>query len=253
MMTHSFSRASLILAVPLMMGGLSVHADDAKNMQRTIAVSGLGRVSAPPKIADISVGIVSRAATAREALSTNNDRMAGLQQLLKERGIAPKDIQTSQFWVQPQYSQPPPYQVGQPTEQYVPRLIGYLVQNSVRVTVRDLSQLGLLLDALVSGGANQVYGINLRTDDDSLLYEARKRAMAEAKKKAEVLAGEAGMVVSLPVSIREETSPFPVAPPAAPPGLSYPIAAAAPSVPVAQGELETTLSVQVVYELKPPR
>jgi len=242
-----------------MMGGFSVHADE-KSPQRTVTVVGQGRISAAPNVATINVGIVARASTAREALSTNNDRMASLQQVVKDRGIPAKDIQTSQFVVQPQYSQPPVQAPASPlgfpprqqSDNYVSKLIGYQVQNHVRITARDVTKLGPLLDAVVAGGANQVYGVDLRTDDDSLLYEARKRAMADAKKKADVLAGEAGMVIGLPISM-QEAYPYAVSAPAAPTGIGYGLAAPTSSVPISAGEQETTVSISVVYELKSPK
>jgi uncharacterized protein YggE len=180
----------------------------------------------------------------------NNQRMEALQGLLKERGIAAKDIQTAQFAVQPVYSQPPPYQPGQPQGEFVPNLIGYQVQ----VTVRDLTKLGLLLDSVVANGANYVYGVSLHSDDETLLYEALRKAMADARKKAELLAGEAGLALGPPLSIREETSPYygNFAAPAPPPG-AYAMAAPAASVPVAPGEQETSVTVSVVYEVTPAR
>jgi uncharacterized protein len=249
MMRHILARTAVSLTLFHLIGSIELQAADERTEPRSISVSGRGKVSAAPNVADISVGVVSRAATAREALSSNNERMAGLQQLVKERGIPAKDIQTSQFAVQPQYSQPPPYHPGQQPENYVTKLVGYQVQNSVRITVRDLTKLGLLLDAVVADGANQVYGVNLRTDDESLMDEARRRAMADAKRKAEILAGEAGMVVGLPVSIREEAYAYPVPAPAAPPGIGYAMAAPSASAPIAPGEQQTILTIYVVYEL----
>jgi uncharacterized protein YggE len=255
MMLHFRSIARFVPAVLLASGGLQVHAAEDKPQVRTISVSGQGRVSAAPNRAEISVGVVSRAATAREALAENNQRTTALHQLLKDRGIAAKDVQTSQFAVYPLPSQPQQYQAPQPPGESAPKIPGYQVHNTVRVTVRDLTKLGLLLDSVVAGGANQVYGVSLRSDDETLLCEARKRAMADARKKAALLAGEAELDLGPPISIREEAGPYSygyLAAPAPPPG-ALAMATPAASVPVAPGEQETSVTVHVVYELKTPR
>ena len=129
------------------------------------------------------------------------------------RGVASKDIQFTQISVQAEYSQPTPIRPGQAQCQLEPNIIGYQVQNMVRITARDLSKLGVLLDATVEVGANQMHGIGFRIDEpDTLLDAARKEAMSDAKRKAELMAGEAGMVVGPPIEIRDESSPYPPSP-----------------------------------------
>lgn len=232
---------AIVLISPL------VRGDDMKPDLRTISVSGTGRISAAPNIADIDIGVVTQASTARDALSANNEQMETLHKVLKERGVAAKDIQTTNFNINPQYSQPPVPQPGVPQREFVPKIIGYNVQNSVRITARDLAKFGEVLDAVVTAGANQMHGIRFRIDgNESLLENARKKAMQEAKKKAELMAGEAGVIVGLPISIRDEASPMPPNPQ---PMMGRAMLSAA-SVPIASGEQELSVTVHVVYELK---
>jgi len=172
-----------------------------------------------------------------------------LQGLLKERGVAAKDVQTTQIQVNPQYSQPHPQPPGQPQAEFVPRILGYRVDNSVQVTSRKIPKLGELLDAFVQAGANQIHGIQFRVDEpEKLLDEARRRAMADARRKAELLAGEAGVVLGTPVSIQEEGASRPPPTPYAPRMMG--MMAADRSVPVAAGEQEMSVTVQVIYEIK---
>jgi uncharacterized protein len=221
-----------------------------KLRRRTISVSGQGKISAPPNVAEISVGVVTRASTAREALTANSGQMGALQALLKERGVLSKDIQSTQISVQPEYSQPTPTRPGQARRESEPKIIGYQVQNMVRITARDLSKLGVLLDATVEVGANEMNGIGFRIDEpDTLLDAARKEAMADAKRKAELMAGEAGMVVGPPIAIRDESGPNPS--PAMIGGFRA-MTASAMTVPVAAGEQTLGVTVHVVYELKMP-
>ncbi len=235
-------------ATLFVMGGSTVNAADETPQPRTVSVSGRGRVNAPPNVGSISAGVTSQGTTAREALSANNQSMTALQAILKENGVEARDFQTIQVSVQPQYGQPL-NQPGKPQVEQVSRIAGYQVQNLVRITVRDLNKLGDLLDALVGAGANQIYGVSFRTEGTEVLLEtARKHAMADARKKAELLAAEAGLTVGTPISIRDEVGPYPVSPMQS----AGPLVMAAPgsSVPVAVGEQELGASVQVVYELK---
>ena len=232
------------------MGGWTVDSAEENAPQRTVSVSGHGKAHAPPNVGSISAGVTTNGTSAREALTENNRSMSALQAILKEYGVAPRDLQTIQVSVQPQYAQSmnPP---GRPQVQLAPRITGYQVQNLVRITVRNLDKMGDLLDAMVGAGANQIYGVNFRTEGTEILVErARKQAMADARKKAELLAAEAGLTLGTAISIREEGNPYPFSP-----VQSAGVVASAPSlsVPVSVGEQELAASVQVVYELKTPR
>lgn len=221
---------------------------NASRMHRTISVTGTGKVSAAPDVADINIGVVTQGDAAAKALAANTEAMTAIQTLLKERGVAEKDVQTTGIDVQPVYSQ----QQRQPQQQadYTPRIVGYRVTNSVRITARDLKKLGAILDAVVQSGANQINGISFRIENpEKLLDVARKQAMADAKRKAEQLAGESGVIVGLPISI-QESGGMPIPMPKFG-GMRMAMAADAAPVPVAAGELDLSVSVSVVYDLKP--
>ncbi|CAN5885164.1 SIMPL domain-containing protein [soil metagenome] len=255
-MTTGSRTTGLALALALMMGlaqtslNTQARGQDHDQMEpRTLTVSGQGKLSAAPDVAEISVGVVSEAPMARNALSANNEAMATLQGVLKERGVAAKDIQTTNISVSPRYAQPPRPQPGQLQEEFTQRIIGYQVTNTVQITARDIANLGPLLDAVVTAGANQMYGIGFRIEESQkLLDEARKRAMADARRKAELFAGEAGLVLDRPLRISESSG---IDPPRPMVGTRMMMAEA--SVPVAAGEQELSVSVQVVYELKLPQ
>jgi uncharacterized protein len=238
--------AALVLGAPQAEAGADEDDDPP-----TVSVTGTGKISAAPDIAEISVGVLTHGSTARQALAANSEAMAALLETIKQHGVAAKDVQTTQFQVMPQYSQPRPgAPVAGDNAEFVPHVVGYRVINSVEVTARDISRLGALLDSVVQAGANQMYGISFRIDHpEKLLDEARKRAMADAKHKAELLAGEAGVVLGPPRRIEESGGTFPQ------PRMMYQagarMAAAAP-VPVAAGEQELSVSVHVIYEIKKP-
>ncbi len=238
---------ALAAAVALFCGLAIARAEE--KVRQTISVSGTGKISAVPDIAEIQVGVSTQAPTAQAALAANNESMSRLHAILKEHGVAAKDVQTTRIQVAPQYSQPPRPRPGDAQTEFIPRVVGYRVDNSVQVTARQIAKLGPLLDALVEAGANQVHGISFRIEHaEKLLDEARRKAMADAKRKAEILAGEAGVVLGPPVTISEGgEGPSPPTPQF--PRMMGMMAAPAPT-PVAAGEQEVRVAVAVVYELK---
>jgi uncharacterized protein len=228
-----------------------VTAADAAEEKPMLSVNGHGTISAAPDIAEIQVGVRTQAATAQKALEENSRAMNSLHEILKERGVAAKDIQTTQIQVHPQYSQPPNPRPNEAQREFVPRIVGYSVDNTVQVTAREVSKLGSLLDALVQAGANQIHGISFRVDrPEKLLDEARRKAMSDAKRKAEFLAGEANVVLGSPLKIEESASP--PTPRPMPYAGRMMMAAAAPT-PISAGEQELTVTVHIVYELKSGR
>ncbi len=239
-----------LVGVVAVVAGSAARAQEGNvgsDTRPTIVVSGEGRISAAPDMAEVSLGVVSEGPTAGEALKTNNASMAALQETLKEGGVAAKDFQTSNLSVQPRYSQP---DGNRPQRgEFVPRIVGYSVTNTVQVKVRGLDKLGELLDKVVSAGANQMYGISFRIDQSkALLDEARRQAMADAKRKAEQLCGEAGMVLGNPISIQESGGSAPLMPRPMMRGMAM----AADAVPIASGEQELGVNVQVVYLMRVP-
>jgi uncharacterized protein YggE len=177
--------------------------------------------------------------------------MTSVHSVLKERGVATKDIQTTSISIQPRYSQPPQPRPGQAVQEFVPRIVGYDVVNAVQITARDINNLGAILDAVVQTGANRIDGIGFRISEPAKLQSvARKNAMADAKAKAELLAGEARVVVGAPVSITETVGFAPPQPMYR--GRAMAMEAMAAPVPVAGGEQELSVNVSVVYELALP-
>jgi uncharacterized protein YggE len=193
-------RPAAALAAALLITAMTapLHAED-KPMDRLITVSAVGYAYAEPDQARLSSGVTAEAETAEAALAANTEKMKAVVAGLKAAGIDAKDIQTSNFNVNPRYTQP---KDGAP-----PVIDGYSVSNQVDVLVRDLKSLGALLDKLVGLGANQINGLNfIVSKAETLKDDARKEAVANARRRAELLAIAAGAEVGEVVSIAEETS-----------------------------------------------
>lgn len=205
----------------------------------TLTLSGQGSASARPDAAVITTGASSQAKTAGEALAANTKAVSEVIATLKAAGIDAKDIRTSGFSVQPQYSYP-----AAPSREQ-PRLIGFEVRNMVTVRVRDLSKLGALLDSVIQSGANEASGLSfIVSDPDKMQAEARAAAVKDAMAQAQQVAEAAGLrltrIVSLEVRTDGGMMPRPM--------MMKGQAAAAAPVPVEAGENEISAHATLVYE-----
>ncbi len=229
-----------ILATALVAGAaIPALAQDATraDFPPAISVSGEASVSAPPDLAQIDAGVASDAKTAREAAEANNAAMAKVLQSLKTAGIADKDYQTSRLSLQPQYA---PNRPGQAT------VIGYRASNRVTIKVHDVSKVAGVIDALVGAGANDVGNIYFTVAEPSkLLDEAREKAVADARRKAEIYAKAAGVTLGQPLSIAEDGAPAPVFR-----AKTFAAPMAASPTPVAQGEETLSVTVNVTWAIK---
>jgi len=201
-----------------------------------ISVTGEATVSVPPDLAEINGGVTSEAKTAREASEANNAAMGKVLQALKGAGIEEKDIQTARLSLQPQSA---------PNRSGPSAIAGYRASNRVTIRVRDVTKVANAIDTLVGAGANEIGGINFVVSQASkLLDEARERAVADARRKAEIYAKAAGVTLGAPLSISEEGNSAPVP-------YRRMAAGMAASAPVAQGEETLAVTVSVSWAIKP--
>lgn len=241
--THQAFAGLLTLAALLTSPAFAQNTMQAP--QRTLSLTGQAEVKSTPDIAAISAGVVSEARTAREALTLSNKSMASVLRTIEASGIAKKDIQTSNFSVQPRYKRAKRSSTG---EQEPPEIIGYTVSNTVTVIVRKLADLGAILDTVVTSGVNQMNGLSFSIAEPApLRNQARKLAVAEARERAELYAQAAGVTLGKILSISEAGGirpPQPVSRRAA-----FESAAAA-AVPIAQGQQSIQMHVNIVWEIE---
>ncbi len=208
-------------------------------------VTGMGSVSVAPDLARVTSGVVSTAETARDALTYNNQAMKKVLDGLKSHGIEAKDIMTTNFTVSPQYT----YDDEAGKRLRKPQLIGYEVRNSVHITVRDMKKLGAILDATVSNGANSIDDISFDVENASALQDtARKKAIEDAQRKAQILATASKMTLGKIRNLSENNAGGIVRPRMMMDAMK---SAAPESVPVEQGELNLSAHVDIQWELLP--
>jgi len=199
-------------------------------------VSATGTSTRRPDIAIISAGVVTQASKAGDAMAANAKAMTATIAALKRAGVADRDIQTQSINLQPQYR----YGDNQP-----PVLTGYQANNRVSVKLHDLAGAGGVIDALVAAGANQIDGPSLSVDHpEAALDEARAKALATARARAELYAKSAGLSVRRIVRISENDG---VPPPVRP--MAMMASKRADATPLEAGEQELTVNLSVVFEL----
>ena len=204
-----------------------------------ISVSGSGSVFGEPDVAVVTLGVQAQADSVGEARTQAAERMDAMLQSLKDGGVDDKDVQTSRFTVQPQYDFVDGRQI----------LRGFFVDNVATVKIRAIDDTGALIDGAIEAGGDQarVDSLTFTIDDPSSLAEqARTKAVEDARKRAETLAGAAGVELGKARSIVESRSPI------------VPVdfardeasqAAGGALTPVELGQLEVQVDVQVVYGL----
>ena len=197
-----------------------------------------GEVSRVPDVARITAGVVTMAPTATAALAQNATQMASVRAALKRAGIADRDIQTSSINLYPDYRQDP--------QGNNPRIVGYRASNEVSVKFRDIAATGRILDALVAEGANQINGPMLAIDKpEAALDEARTKALANARSRAELYARALGKRVGRILSISESGGNY-----GPPMPMMRAQAASADSTSIDPGEQAVAVSLAVSFELE---
>jgi uncharacterized protein YggE len=162
-----------------------------------LIVSGEGKVSVVPDLAQFRSGVTTDAKNVKDAVESNSRTMAGIITALTQSGIPQKDIKTAQFSIRPVYSSQDQHSES--------KLTAYRVSNQVIAKTRHIDKLGDMLDRLTAAGATDVRNIDFLVSDPSkALDEAREAAIADARRKAEVFARAAGVTLDRVVSIEEE-------------------------------------------------
>jgi uncharacterized protein YggE len=198
-----------------------------------------GEVTRVPDLAIISAGVVSRSSTASGALQQTAARMTRVLAALRAAGIADRDLQTSNLSLSPEYS----YASNQP-----PKLNGYTASNQLTVRFREISNAGKILDALVAQGANQLSGPNLTIDKpEAALDEARAKAIAAGRARADLYARSLGLRIVRVVSISESGAAYP----SPPPMVMYARAEMAQAkTPIEAGEQKLQVALAMTFELQ---
>ena len=213
-------------------------ANSTGNGNGEISVSGTGSINVNPDVAYISLGVSTKGIDPKATLDENNRLIAAVISAVRDKGIAEKDIRTTDFNIYPDYNYGYYENEGQ--------IRGYTVSNNVSVVVRDISIVGDVLGAAANAGANASGGVQFGLLDNSAAYnEALVLAIQSAVGKAEAIAGALGKSIGSPSSVAESINYYtPYYAAAENLSMDAPVG----NVPVQTGKLTVTANVQMVYE-----
>ncbi len=237
---------TLLIAVFLGLAALAVACTTNENVKvqpsgqaQGISVSGTGQASGAPDLALLDLGVSTEGKTVKEARDAAATAMNAVNSAVKGDGVAEKDVQTQQFSIEPEYQYPDGKQ----------ELIGFRVTNIVEVKVRNLDSTGQIIDDAAKAGGDvvQVQGLTFTIENpETLRAQARQEAVADARARAEGLAELAGVKLGKPISVSETTGTPPTAFRNAMPGA----AGAEMATPIQPGELEVSVTVDILYALE---
>lgn len=211
--------------------------DDSRTKE--IVFSGEGKAVVKPDIALVSFAVSTKAETSAGAVNENNQKMNAVIKAIKDAGVNEKDIQTTIYNLQPWYDYTRNGSVFK----------GYTLEQQVSVKIRNLDKINNVLDKATSAGANNVGNLSFTVDDmEKVKAEARTKAIAEAKKKAEVLAKESGLKLGKLINVSEGGN-YPT--PIYGMGASNTMMEKSSVAPDIQaGQSEVTVSISLTYQIK---
>ena len=230
----------LVVLVIFMLASIDQKLNTATTTN-TVTFQGEGQVVAKPDIAVVSFSIVTEAATSKAAQDANSPKSKAITDFLKKQAVEDKDIKTTGYNIYPQYDYPRFDQ---------PRIKGYQVSQSFEVKIRNLDKASDIVDGLVTAGVNNISQLSFTIDEpEKLKDEARAKAIADAKAKAETLEKQIGIRLGKIINFQENSNGYGI----------IPIYSKAefdgrgggvdgPSLPT--GENEISVSVTLTYQIK---
>ena len=213
------------------------------SQQTGIWVSGEGKVTVTPDLAILSLGVEAQADTVSQAQKQAATGMSAIMDTLITRGIESGDIQTQYYSIYPSRRWKP--------ETEEDEIVGYRVTNTVTVKIRDIEETGAIIDDVAAAGGDliRINSISF-TIDDPVPYqkEAREKALADAKEKAQQIADSAELELGEPTYIAENSSYYPYTVDLGF-AITAPVAMDESGASISPGETTITVIMQVAYSI----
>jgi len=241
----------LFLAVMTLSKIVDVYFKIIEPSKNVISFTGSGTVYAKPDLALTSFSVITEAKTISETMTPNSEKMNKVIEAVKAQEVEEKDIKTTNFSIYPRYEYIKSEDIY---SSYYPEgsreLVGYEMNQTIEVKIRDLAKVGDIMQSATDAGANQIGSLQFTIDDkDSIKAQAREEAIQNAKAKAEELASQLGVKLGRIISFNESGT--------TPSYYSYDLKAASESSglggaapQIETGENKTEMTVTIVYELR---
>ena len=223
--------------------------DESKPEMPTITVSATGSLTSAPDQAFATFGMDTAARSLADAQRQNNAVMSKVMERLRGLTIEKERIQTSSFTVSPQYK-PPPERSSDDAPPAPPEIIGYVVRNTVTVDVRNLEQIGTVIEEVLAAGANHFQGLHWALRDEwPARLDALKRAASLAREKAAALSEALHVKLVRVISVNEGGH---MVRPASHMGRAMmAMDAGGGEPPISPGEMKVDATVTLIYEIAP--
>ena len=268
LLDKTFILATVLVAVVILFlfvqMGYQQKMLEQKNTNQ-ITVSGEGKIYAKPDVATVSFGVTAQASTVGDVTKSSTDKMNAIIAVIKQLGVADKDIQTTNYNLTPVYSNkiiiPMP---AVPTNSgavssalpYIPAttgsvLTGYSLEQDVQVKIRDFTKIGDIMSAATTAGANIVNSLQFTVDNpDQYKNQAEANAIAAAKVNVQSLVKASGIQLGKLINIQENNVYYPMAFSANSLQIGGGAAAAAPSPTIQPGQQEIDETVNLTYQVQ---
>lgn len=231
--------AAIMLGAAVTASAQTEQSEQAPARGTIVNINAQGESDARPDMATINVGVRTTGRTANQAMTENSRRMNALIGALRRLGIAERDIQTAYVWLSPYYESV--------DENGEPQSVFYYANNSVRVQIRNIERAGPVLEAAIEAGGNTGYGVSFaHADPTAQLDLARRDAVAEARRRADLYGESLGLRVARVISVTESGAAY------AEEGIVITGSriAGATQTPIVPGEITTRVNTSVSFELR---
>ena len=221
----------------------SPSSDGPSAERKSISVSGFGEAAGTPDMASLELGVETEAPNVAEAIEQSNEIVEQVTQALIDAGLEEADVQSTRFnvWREEGFDR----LTGQPTDE-----VTYHVDSTVRIKVRDISQISRMIQTGLDAGANNVFGLTFGIEDTSdLAAEARLLALEDAKDRAQQYADALGVTLGAPMIVSELVggTPFATVSEAA---FARGLGGGGGGPPLSPGELNVGVQVDVMYSVE---
>jgi len=239
----TFSTIIACLFLVLIISGIigivnKIEFGDEGAYRDTISIQGQGKIYAKPDIAYVNLSVITQGYSLKGTQDSNSKKMNGVIEFLKGFEIEEKDIKTINYNIYPQYS----YE-----ERKAPRIVGYEINQTIELKIRNLDKVSEILEKSVAAGVNQINSLRFWIDkDEELKAEARKIAIEDAKKKAQVLASDLGVELGDLIGYNDDNSYYPTPIYRAEMGG---IGGGGETPDIQTGENEIIINVSLIYEI----
>ena len=195
----------ILVAIPVLTGCATPATAQSAASQFVVSqqtagfwVSGKGEISVTPNLATLSVGVETMEANVADAQANASDGMKKIMKSLADSGINQKDIQTGYFYVTQRLNY----------SQYESNIVGYTVTNMLTVKIRDVDKTGDVINSVVAAAGDivRISNLSFSVEDPSEVYkQAREKAVANARDKAQQYAQLMGIKLGSPTYVSEST------------------------------------------------